>query len=225
MKSAESVDKMMKRRDFSLTLAAGACALGLPVRAQYKQPRAGTDFLVLTKPAPVQAPAGKIEVVEFFWYSCSHCNAFEPTLEAWIKRLPAALSFRRVPVGFNSSFAPQQRLYYALETLKLLEKLHRRVFAAIHVEKQNLSTPDAITNWVVKQGVDKAQFLAAFNSFSVANSANLATQLQNAYQVEGVPALGVAGRYYTDGALAGGMERALQVVDFLAAEARAGRKI
>jgi thiol:disulfide interchange protein DsbA len=57
----------------------------------------------------------------------------------------------------------------------------------------------------------------------VATKSRKATELQNAYRVEGVPALGVAGRFYTDGTVAKGMERALQVVEFLVAGVRSGR--
>jgi protein dithiol oxidoreductase (disulfide-forming) len=128
-----------------------------------------------------------------------------------------------VPVAFQDSFAPQQRLYYALEAMGLVEKLHAKVFAAIHAEKINLSGADAIVEWVSQQGVDKAQFVQQYNSFTVATKITKATQLQNAYKVEGVPALGVAGRFYTDGSMAGNMQRALQVVEALAADVRAGR--
>ena len=184
----------MKRRDFSLACGVAAGAAGLPTGAlaQAKPPQAGTDYLVVEKPAGVEAPAGKIEVVEFFWYSCSHCNAFEPALEGWIKRAPKDVVVRRVPVAFQDSFVPQQRLFYTLEAMGLLDKLHAKVFAAIHGEKQNLTKADAIVDWVVKQGVDKAKFQEQFNSFSVATKATRGTQLQNAYRVEGVPSLGVA---------------------------------
>lgn len=207
----------------------GALALGaaiLPsgrVLAQANAPRAGTDFLVLNRPVPVDAPAGKIEVIEFFGYFCPHCNAFEPVLSAWIKQLPADVVFKRVPVAFTASAAPQQRLYYALEAMGLVEQLHARVFAAIHGERQNLSQVAAITDWVVKQGVDRASFTEQFNSFSVTTQATRARQLLTAYQVEGVPALGIAGRYYTDGALARSMDRVLQVVDYLADQVRRTR--
>ena len=215
----------MKRRDFSLACGAAAGAAWLPTgaSAQAKPPQAGSDYLVVEKPAAVEAPAGKVEVVEFFWYSCSHCNAFEPALEGWIKRAPKDVVVRRVPVAFQESFVPQQRLFYALEAMGLLDKLHAKVFAAIHGEKQNLAKADAIADWVAKQGVDKAKFVEQFNSFSVATKATRGTQLQNAYRVEGVPSLGVAGRFYTDATLSKSMERALQVVEFLAAQVRAGR--
>ena len=216
----------MKRREFSVACGAAVAGLGAPMgiaQAQARPPVAGDDYMVLEKRAAVEAPAGKIEVVEFFWYSCPHCNAFEPTLEAWIKRAPKDLSVRRVPVAFRDDFVPQQRLFYALEALGLLDKLHARVFVAIHGEKLKLDRAETITDWVVKQGVDKAKFTEQYNSFSVATKATKARQLQDAYKVEGVPALGVAGRFYVDGTLAKSMERALQVVDFLADSVRKGR--
>lgn len=216
----------MKRRNFSLACGAAIASSALvstTASAQGAAPVAGKNYQVVGKPAAVEAPAGKIEVVEFFWYNCPHCNSFEPTFEAWTKRVPKDVVVRRVPIAFRADFQPQQRLYYTLEAMGLVEKLTSKVFAAIHVEKQKLDSADQITDWVVKQGVDKAKFLEQFNSFAVANKATKATQLQNAYQIEGVPALGVAGRYWTDGSMNGSMERALQVVEFLVAGIRSGR--
>ncbi len=217
---------MMKRREFSLTggavFAAGLCNLSL-AQAQVGGPTAGVDYQRLDKPAPVDTPAGKIEVIEFFWYSCPHCNAFEPTLDAWIKRAPQDVVIKRVPVGFRPDFAPQQRLFFAIEAMGLVEKLHAKVFYAIHVERQRLDTPETIADWVVKQGVDKAKFLEQFNSFSAASKQKRAVQLQDAYRVEGVPSLGIAGRFYTDGTLAKSMERALQITDQLISEVRKKR--
>ena len=216
----------MKRRNFSVLSGVGlAAVVALPgsVLAQSKPPVAGTDYLVLDKPAPVEAARGKIEVVEFFWYSCSHCNAFEPALNAWAKALPKDVALRRVPVAFRDDFVPQQRLYYALEALGLLAKLHAQVFAAIHVDKLKLASAAEIADWAAKQGVDRAKFTEQYNSFSASTKATRGTQLQNTYKVEGVPALGVAGRFYIDSTLAQGMDRALKVADFLTAEVRSGR--
>ena len=217
----------MKRREFSqaatgVVLVSSAGLLPL-AQAQSKKPQAGRDYQVLDPQAAVDAPAGKVEVVEFFWYSCPHCNVFEPTLSEWVKKLPKDVAFRRVPIAFRDDFVPQQRLFFALEAMGLVDKLHAKVFAAIHGEKQNLATGEAITEWVGRQGVDKAKFVEQYNSFSVVTKAGRASKLQNAYKVEGVPALGVAGRFYTDGSMAGSMERALQVVESLVAEVRAGR--
>ncbi|MFZ3128365.1 MAG: thiol:disulfide interchange protein DsbA/DsbL [Rhodoferax sp.] len=217
----------MNRREFSRA-AAGTAVLSSAgfspwALAQARKPQAGTDYQALDARAPVEAPAGKIEVVEFFWYSCPHCNAFEPMLDAWSKKLPKDVVLRRVPVAFQDSFVPQQRLFYALEAMGLVEKLHAQVFAAIHGDRINLTKGEAIVEWISRQGVDKAKFLEQYNSFSVASKVTRATQLQNAYRVEGVPALGVAGRYYTDGSMARSMERALQVVESLVLDVRSGR--
>jgi len=214
----------IKRRDFCTAAALTTTGLASTnLLAQAKQPQAGADYVRLAKSAPVDAPAGKIEVLEFFWYSCPHCNAFEPVLNAWAKRLPKDVVFKRVPVAFQSSYLPQQRLFYVLEAMGLTEKLHDRVFAAIHVEHQSLANESAIADWMVKQGVNKAVFTSHFNSFTTVAKARRASQLMDAYGVEGVPALGIAGRFYTDGAMTQNMDRALQVVDFLTAEVRAGR--
>ena len=216
----------MKRREFSLSAASAvaASALTLPVAnpamAQARQFKEGKDFKRLDKPVAPDAPAGKVDVIEFFWYSCPHSNAFEPTLDAWVKAAPKDLSIRRVPVAFNASFVPQQKLYYTLEGMGKLEALHAKVFRAVHVEKAKLAKDDEILAWVTQQGVDVAKFKEVYGSFSVANQVRRASQLQDAYGVEGVPSMGVAGKYYTDGTMAGSMQTVLQVVEYLAATAR-----
>jgi thiol:disulfide interchange protein DsbA len=218
----------MKRREFSQAALAAAsagtlAALPLGVQAQGKPPAEGKDYLLLSKPAPSEAPAGQIEVVEFFWYSCPHCNEFEPQLEAWAAKAPKDVSLRRVPVSFRPDFEPQQRLYYVLEALGKMAALHKKVFYAIHVEKQTLNTADLVTAWAQKQGIDKAKFTELYNSFPVNMKARKATQLQEAFMVDGVPALGVDGRYYTSGSLAGNMARALTVTDHLLTLARSSK--
>ena len=215
----------MQRREFSLSAASlaaalGACALPTLAQAQAKAFQSGTDFLTLDKPAPVEAAAGKIEVVEFFWYNCPHCNAFEPLFDAWAKKSSKDVSVRRAPVSFRADFEPQQRLYYVLESLGKVDELHKKVFNAIHVEKQPLTTADQITAWAEKQGIPKARFVELYNSFSVSTKARKATQLQDAYAVDGVPALGINGRYFTSGTQAKTLERSLQVADYLIGQSR-----
>ncbi len=210
----------MKRREFSLSTASAvaASALTLPLSMNAQAQRAftaGKDFIKLDKPVATDAPAGKVEVIEFFWYSCPHCNAFEPAFEAWVKKAPANLVVRRIPVAFNASFVPQQKLYFALEAMNLLPKLHTTVFRAVHVERKPLNKDDAIFEWIGQQGVDVAKFKEAYNSFNTANMLRKATQLQDSYRVEGVPSMGVGGKYYTDGTLAGSMQNVLQVVEYL----------
>ncbi len=212
----------MKRRDFSAGLIA-AGTLGLsPLAQAQRRPESGKDYRTLGQRAPVDAPAGKIEVIEFFWYSCPHCHAFEPALEAWAGKLPADVAFRRAPVAFRDDFVPQQRLFYTLEAMRRMD-LHAKVFQAIHVERQPTNRDDSILAWAQKNGLDRAKFQETYTSFAVQSKARRAAQLQDAYQLQGVPSFGVAGRFYVDGELAGNMNRALEVVDFLAAEVRQGR--
>ena len=211
----------MKRREFSTAAATTAAALSLPfatgahAQAKFKE---GKDYVKLAKPVNQDAPAGKVDVIEFFWYSCPHCNAFEPQFEAWAKAAPKNLQVRRVPVAFNNTFIPQQKIYYTLEAMGLIPDVHVKVFRAIHVERQGLKKDDEIFAWMEKNGVDVKKFKEVYNSFTVAGQVRKATQLQESYGVEGVPAMGIAGKYYTDGTRAGSMTNVLQVVEFLAAQ-------
>ncbi|MFN9473589.1 thiol:disulfide interchange protein DsbA/DsbL [Acidovorax sp.] len=216
----------MKRREFSLSAATAvaASALTLPVAApalaQPRQFKEGKDYRKLDKPVTPDAPAGKVDVIEFFWYACPHCNAFEPTLEAWIKSAPKDLSIRRIPVAFNASFVPLQKLYFTLEGMGKVADLHAKVFRAIHVEKVKLAKDDEIMAWVATQGVDVAKFKEIYTSFTVSNQVRRASQLQDSYGVEGVPSMGVAGRFYPDGTMAGSMRVVLQVVEHLVGTVR-----
>ena len=212
----------MHRRDFSrsLLVAGAATASGLtlsPAMAQRVAFKEGTDFQRLAKPAPTESPAGQVEVVEFFAYSCIHCYNFEPVFGEWIKRKPAHVTVRRMPVAFNQNFVPMQRLYFTLEALNLVDTLHVKVFKAIHEERHPLTTAPAITAWIEKQGVNREQFLGIFNG-QAAKLAEKAVGLQDAYQVEGTPALGIAGKFYVGGQ----GPRTLLVADSLIAEARKG---
>jgi thiol:disulfide interchange protein DsbA len=203
-------------------LATTAWLSALPAKAQWAF-KAGKDYAVLERPVPTDPGPGKVELLEFFWYSCPHCNKFEPAFAQWVKDAPKDVTVRRVPIAFREDFAPQQRLFYTLEAMDLLGSLHGKVFHAVHDERLPLNTEATILAWIEKQGVDKAKFSDTFKSFAVTSKIKKAVQLQNDFRIEGVPSLGVAGRYYIDGTLAGSMPRALQVADALIAQTRQGR--
>jgi thiol:disulfide interchange protein DsbA len=213
----------MKRRDFSMQLAAAGLGLaGVGTAGAQGAPVEGTHYVRLSQPAPVTLPSPdkKIEVVEFFWYECPHCNAFEPQLEAWVKRLPADVYFRQVPVGFTARHQMAQKMFYALESMGQLQALHRKIFNAVHVQNKRLNTEADMVAFVSANGVDGAKFSEAFRSFAVSTQATKARQLTDAYKIDGVPALGINGRFFTSGALAGSHERALSVADFLIERSR-----
>jgi thiol:disulfide interchange protein DsbA len=217
----------MNRREFT-TLAAGAGSLlGLggfaPVAlAQGGAPVEGQSYLRLSQRQPTLDPK-KIEVLEFFWYGCPHCYAFEPTIDAWQKKLPADVNFRRVPVNFREvPYVAHQKLFYAIETMGLIEQLHRKVFYAIHQDHNPLDKPETMAEFMAKNGVDKTKFLEVYNSFSVQTKARQAASLSAGYKIDGTPAMGVNGQYYTSGSLAGSNERSLVVVEYLIAQSRKG---
>ena len=216
----------MKRRDFSSSLlssGAGLAALGWLASSHAQGgPVEGTHYVRLSQPVPA-GPAGKIEVIEFFWYGCPHCNAFEPTLEPWVKQLPADVAFHRVPVAFSAEpFVAHQRIFYALDSLGLVAGMHRKVFYAIHNDRLRLDKPADISAFMGRNGVDAAKFMEAYDSFAVQAKAKQATQQAAAYKIDGVPAIGIQGRYYTSGSLAGTNEKALAVADILIQRVRKG---
>ncbi|WP_374319699.1 thiol:disulfide interchange protein DsbA/DsbL [Aquabacterium sp.] len=214
----------MNRREFSIqTLGAALAATAFTgvSRAQGSAPVEGVNYIKLAQPAPVSAPAGKIEVIEFFWYGCPHCNHFEPTLEPWVAKLPADVAFKRVPVAFRPNpYGIHQKLYFALDAMGLIPSMHAKVFRAIHEEGQRLDTPESIGAFLSKNGVDQARFMAIFNSFALQTKAAQARTLADAYKIDGVPSLGIAGQYFTGVSLNPTPEKTLATVDFLIAKAR-----
>lgn len=213
---------MMNRRELTLSGAAAAVLAAAAAARAQGGPVEGKDFVRLPTPAPVAAPAGKIEVVEFFSYGCPHCYAFEPLLEGWLKKLPPDVAFRRVPAAFNASWEGLAKIYYALEATGQWEALHKRVFAAIHVQRLRLDKEADIAALVKSAGQDDAKFLDAYKSFGVATKIRQSKQLAEAYKIDGVPTLGIAGRWFTSGSLAGSHENSLAVADQLIARARKG---
>ena len=214
----------MQRRDFSRQLLGGGMALALPMATRAQgAPEEGKHFVRLNSPAPVSLPPNKkVDVVEFFWYGCPHCNAFEPFLESWVKRLPEDVSFRRVHVGFGAPHQVHQKLFYALEEMGALETTHRKVFTAMHVANKRLLSDNDIAAFGNESGLDGAKLVATMKSFGVNTKAARARQLSEAYKIDGVPALGVHGRFYTSGSLAGPPERMIAVAEFLIGRARGG---
>ena len=206
---------MITRRDFSL--ATVAAAIGSAAQAQ--APTEGKDFVRLNTPVAVPG-GGKIDVIEFFSYGCPHCYSFEPMLEQWVKRLPPDVAFRRIPATFNAPFENYAKLFYALESVGQVEAMHKRIFAAIHVQRQRLDKETDIAAFVSANGGDGAKVVEAYKSFGVATKLRQAKQAFEAYKIDGVPTLGIHGRWFTSGSLTGSNEKALAVADQLIQRAR-----
>src|SRR6267154_3560539 len=188
-------------------------------------PEAGTDYVVLKSPQPVET-GDKIEVLEFFQYSCPHCFAFTPDLTAWRKHLAPDVAYARVPVAFDESRQPHSQIYYALEALNRLDDLHDKVFTAFHVAKRHLFESNDIADFMASNGIDRAPWLATYNSFTVLTKARRAVQIWTSYKIDGTPMLACDGKYLTSPSMVRSRSRsgALDVMDFLIERARRERK-
>ena len=187
-------------------------------------PQSGTDFDRTAQTIPSDTP-NKIEVIELFWYGCIHCYQMDPILAAWVKKLPADVVFKRIPGLPRADWAPMAKAYYAMEDLKLIEKLHTPLFDAIHKQKVLNPTDEAATiDWIAKQsGLDRKKVDEAFKSFSMNNKLNRAAQFFRASGATGVPGIIIDGQYITSSTMAGSNEQALKVADYLIANVRAAK--
>lgn len=203
------------------TLAASAMLLPHSASAQ-TTPVEGKQYKLLTKPQAT--PPGKIEVIEFFWYGCVHCNAFAPTMKAWAARQKADVVFKRIPVAFGPEYMPHNKIYYALDVMKKLDVMHEKVFHAIFVDRKEMLDPNEIADVMAKNGLDRKQFLDTFNSFPVVTSAQRAPGLVDAYGIQGTPSVVIQGKYLTSPSIAGGAAQATQTMDWLIDQIRKGKK-
>jgi thiol:disulfide interchange protein DsbA len=202
-----------KRRILVSALAALPFAAPLVATAQ------GPGYGELKPPQPVES-GGRIEVLEFFWYGCPHCYSLEPVIEAWSRRLPSDVQFRRVPAVFNDRWALDAVIFYTLDSLGLLEKLHRPLFDAIHRDRLRTDNKAARDEWLAKNGVDVKKFDENFKSFGVQSKVKRAAQQTVAYKIDGTPAMAVQGRYTVSAEQGGSQQGMLQTVDRLVDMAR-----
>lgn len=197
-----------------ISMAAGVALGGVSTGAA-AQPKAGGDYKLVKPQVPTES-GDKIEVVEFFLYSCPHCNAFEPFIRDWKKKLPPDVAFRKVHVAFRER--RHQSMFYALEALGKAEELNDRIFSAIHVDKNPLDSTDKMTAFLQPLGIDPKQFLEAYESFAVRTKGRQASQLGEAYGIDGVPTVGVNGKYLTAPSMVGMLGSnagAIKVIDHL----------
>lgn len=202
---------------------AAALSIGVGLQASAQGlPREGVDYTVVQPAQPTSAPAGRVEVVEFFGYWCPACNGFEPTLHDWAARNASSVRMVYVPIPthFRAGQADLQKLYYALDALGSEPALRPKIFAALHVQHTLTDTADAnaLADWVATQGIDREKFKATFDSFAVQSKVARADQMAKAYGLTGTPSLAIGGRY-----LVQVDARRLPVVDQLLVRALAER--
>ncbi len=185
----------------------------------------GVNYTRLVPAQPTSAPAGQVEVLEFFWYACPHCYAIDPLVEAWKKTKPSYITFTREHVMWTDSHRSLARLFYTLESMGKIDELHSAIFKEIHVNGNFLTDPgnddrkseEIQTAFVVKHGVSEAAFRNAYRSFGVDNAMRRADELWQRYRIAGVPTFIVNGKYVADVGTAKGEEQLLALISDLAA--------
>ncbi len=185
------------------------------------EPMEGVDYALLDPPAVLPGP--QVQVVEFFYYGCEACYRLEPLLTSWLPGLPDDVLFVKVPALRRRDWIPLTRLFFALDALGELKRLHGDVFRTIHERKINLGDSSRAIDWAEKNGIDRAVFSAALNAKEIDGRVERARDMTDAFGVHGTPTIIVDGRYLTSAAMVGNMEALLPVVDELIAKARALR--
>ncbi len=174
----------------------------------------GKDYTLLNPPQPTETK--KIEVLEFFFYGCSHCFHLHPLLSQWEKTMPRDVQLTYVPTVFRDSWEPMANTFYALQSMGQLEQLHDALYRAWNEDNIDLSDEAKIAQFVARHGVDAAKFSAAYSSFSVQSRVTRAKQMIRLYSISGTPTLVVDGKYVIEGLQPEDLVRALKEVIVLA---------
>lgn len=198
-----------------------AATLGSRFAFAQRAPRQNIEFQLIP-PQPVTT-GDHIEVIEFFWYGCPHCNNLQPSLEAWLKRKPADVELRRIPAIFRESWVAHARLYYALDSLGEVPRLHQAVYRAIHVERESLASAATTADWAARHGVEQSRWLAAYESPEVERKVQESRAHTRGYYISGTPSLVVDGRYVTSSGMAESMAEVIAILDGLITMARERR--
>jgi len=188
-------------------------------------PQIGQEFDAVAQVMPKENP-NKIEVMEIFWYGCSHCYHMEQPLNAWLKKLPADVHFTRMPGLPNPSWAPMAQAFFTMQDLGVGKQLHDKLFDAIHKQRTlNPTDSKATLAWIVNNsGLDRKKVEDTFNSFTVNTHLKRAAQIFRSSGATGVPSLVIDGKFITSGTMAGGNQQALQVVDYIVGNIRSTKK-
>lgn len=204
-----------------LAFLATLCVIAPATAQEPITSRQNLEYRLITQ-QPVET-GNLIEVIDFFWYGCPYCDQLQPGLEAWLQRKPADVALRRIPAILNESWKAHARIFYTLESLNELDRLHLQVYRGYHVEKLHMSKPDVMVEWAEKHGIDRQRWLDAYYSREVDEKVERARALTRAYTIAGTPTLVVDGRYLTSGNLAASLQEMITTLDDLIRLARRGR--
>jgi len=199
-----------------------AWAFALLAGAASAQIQPGREFQRIEPQRPVSAD-GRIEVIEFFYYGCPVCYETEPFLSRWLVTAPEYVELRRVPALSSEAWGPFAKLFYTLDALGQIGRLHWPVYDSFHFEDVRLNDEKIMADWAARNGIERRRFSGTYDSPEVAAKVAQARELLKAYDVRGVPTFIVDGKFLTSARLAGGTQQVVQVVDQLVRRAREER--
>jgi len=176
--------------------------------------REGEHYFTLSHPVKTVAE-DKVEVVEAFGYACPHCNTFEPLLAHWRKQQTDDVAFVGLPVVFGRSWEPLARAYYVAELSDKVEETHQPMFDAIHLQRKRFNNVEALAEFYAPLGIEQEEFTKLYDSFAVNMKLKQGDSKLRGYEITGVPAMVVNGKYRVTAASAGGHKEMLEVVDYL----------
>ena len=194
-------------------------SLGCADGEQYK---AGVHYEVLPQVIRTANP-DKIEINEIFAYTCGHCYNFEAVLHPWAEALGDDVDMQRTPAVWRPEMEVYARAYYSGLALKVLDKVHKPIFEAIHVRKEAVHTEQDVAKIFVAAGIDSVKFSQVFNSFGMTSMVNLGKARMRGYRTQGTPEMVVNGKYRISSRMTGGFDGMLKVADFLIAKERAAK--
>ena len=202
--------------------AALCLALVAPGAQAQSAPQLGRDYTLLDPPHAV-ASGDRIEVIEFFYYGCPVCYELEPTLSRWIFNAPGSIALRRVPALSSDNWDNFAKLFYSLEAMGQLARLHWPVYDNFHFNGLKLDEEAVMTGWVAHNGLDRQKFTDIYRSPEIQAKLDAARAMTQSYEIRGVPSIVVDGKFLTSARMAGGTRELIQVVDQLVALARKER--
>lgn len=175
------------------------------------------------EPAQPVASGDRIEVIEFFWYGCPHCHDMHPRLEAWSRRLPADVALRREAAALRPTWESGARMHFVLEALGESGRLAGPLFEAVQLDGLDLQDEGAWFAWAAAKGLDRQRVIDMTRSPQAQRYVALSSEFGPRYQLRGVPAFVVDGRFLTSNSFTGSAQDTLDTVDKLVAKARAER--
>ena len=184
------------------------------VSAQYTE---GQQYHIISTPIPTQAPEGKVEVTEIFWYGCPHCYHLEPTVNQYLKEKPENVFFNRVPATLSATWAFHAKMYYVGKMLDPdgTHNVHTKIFDAFHKQRRRVENDDAMRRFFESLGFKLDDVNNALKSPDLAAMMNYAREVNDKSGLDSVPTIVIKGKYLTGPSMMTGNDKLTDVINYL----------